>query len=568
MGGTQSLSKGFVDEFLSFDGPSKAKGLKDLIKLTPYQHQVEVLEYLKEILYKDVVASLPPELTQKVMSFLPFADVLSCLCVNRKWNEVISHREACWERFTLRLGLSRAALGDMLQQYGSVKALCIAGFKQSNRIRALAPATASVSKSPLACSYVYAGNGVLLMYREINGSAEVVVEKAKSHSSVVEVARIAVPSRSGRVKWAAASDRYLLWKQVDGKWIGCSTEEDDPELDQWDDEPAEEGFFSVAFCHRCHLVMMVADAEGDCEVWDAHVVKLRRGSATPRRMVYPVSLERVRPSGESVRRFCLGGRVTLVSEGNERDGTGFCAAHRVLLQVGNCVSVHRLKSVCTESYPLAVHSLMPDAILSKSLRVLTPSHHRDVGGELDDWPQDASDDNLLYTQPTCGAAFCMSRDRSRLGIVYRGCLHVWNLLTCEREACTSLAAPAVGTGNDERHPSWPSDVRCVALGAVYAVLASDASGLCAVVTTHGGEVVMEYRVGEVDRELNVVPEQVAALSSRFSFYGPLHEEWLSSFGCLYPDLWPVSVFFDWEDGLAKGVELKAVVATPACTNRT
>lgn len=559
MGGVQSLSKGFIDEFTSFDGPSKVKGVKDLIKLTPYQHQLEILEYLRELLYKDFIACLPPSLAQKIICCLPFVDVLSSLLVNKKWNEVITHHcDTYWERFSKRLGLCLNTRSEVLrQQYGTLKSLCIAGFKQNNMIRALVPATVSVSKSHLMYSYVYAGNGVLLKYREINGTAEILVEKAKSPSCVVQVARFIVPSRSGRVKWAAASDRYLLWKQVDGKWIGCSTEEDDPELDQWEDEPAGEGFFSIAFCHRCHLVAMVADAEGDCEVWDVHVVKLQRGAINPRRMVYPVSLEHMKPPGEATaRRFCLSGRITLVSECEARDSTGFCTTHRVLLQVGNCVAVHRLKSVSSQDYPVAVHAFLPDGRLSKPLGILTPYHHhpqdlnrQDRDSSADD-SDDCAQDNLFYTQPTCGAVLCMSHDRSLLGMVCRGTLHVWNLQTCEKEACTKLA--------------WQGhtpDMRCVAMGTVYAVLASDMCGVCAVVTTHGGQVIMEHSVGGPD----FVPEKVVA--SRFSFYAPLCEEWLSAVGHIYSDLWPLALFFDWKSG-SKEVEFKAVVGTPLCAQLT
>ena len=578
MGGVQSLSKGFVDEFTSFDGPSKVKGLKDLIKLTAYPQQLEVLEYLREILFKDFIACLPPNLAKKIICYLPYADILSCLLVNKKWNDVVTRCDAYWEWFSRRLGLCSLTFREnMVRQCGSLKALCVAGFKQCSRIRALVPATVSVSKGKPTCTYVYAGNGVLLKYREINGSAEVVVEKARSHTSLSQVASFLVSARSGRIKWAAASDRYLMWKQVDGKWIGCSTEEKGEGdlrrgLDQWDDEPAGEGFFSsIAFCHRCHLVTMMADAEGDCEVWDVHVVKLQRGALSSQRVVYPVSVGCFKQppaapgpggaaqdeSGPAVRRFCLGGKIMVVSECEERDGTGFCTTHLVLLQVGNCVAIHRLKSVSSEdNYPLAVHALQPEACLSKPICILSPHHHhRRHGGDESEGSGVESDgggrgqlDNLLYTQPTCcGAVFCMSHDRRLLGIVYGDSLHVWNLGTCEREVCTRL----VGY---EHH----SDTRCVALGAVYAVLASDVHGVCTIVTTHNGEVVLEYRVRE--QAQGFVPEQVA--SARFSFYAPLHEEWLSAFGCLYPDAWPLALFFDWEDGPIRGVEFKAILGSP------
>ena len=586
MGGVQSLSKGFVDEFTSFDGASKVKGLKDLIKLTPYPQQLEVLEYLGDILFKDFIACLPPNLAQKIICYLPFADILSCLLVNKKWNNLITHCDAYWEWFSRRLGLCSLTLReDMLLQYGSLRALCVAGFKQCNRIRALVPATVSVSKGNPTCTYVYAGNGLLLKYREINGSAEIVVEKARSHNTLSRVASFIVPSRSGRIKWAAASDHYLIWKQAGGKWSGCSTEEegeggrDSPrELDQWDDEPSGDGLFSsIALCHRCHLVSMMADAEGDCEVWDVHVIKLRRGAASSRRMVYPVSVgcvEQVDPAAGSrgraaesavVRRFCLGGRIMLASEGEERDGTGFCTTHRVLLQVGNCVAVHRLQSSLSseDAYPLAVHALLPDATLSKPICILTPYRHPQHthswnGGDANERDESGGSgtesdgggqlDNLFYTQPTCsGDVFCMSHDRRLLGIVYRGSLHVWNLGTCE------VGYRQVQLVSYEHH--W--DTRCVALGAVYAVLASDLHGVVTVVTTQSGEVVLGHRVR--GRAQGFVPEQVAP--ARFNFYGPLHEGWLSMLGHPITNDWPLALFFDWEDGVIRGVEFKAVVGT-------
>lgn len=534
-----SGASGLLEEFLGVSGESRAGVLIELVKACPYEQQLQFLELLQEHLHKDFIGLLPEHLVEKILTYLTVADAINCTQVCKQWKKVISACSAFWLQRARELGLSPQFIADQLKKATckGLKELCAIAVSHQRYIRSLSPHTMMLAKSPSSASvsYKYAGNAIALRYKELNGQAQVIVERIVSPHSLVEIAAFSVESFSGRIKWVCSSGNYILWKQVDGKWCGFDTTSLTSDLEQWIDEPVSLGFHSISYCHRCHLIAILSEAEDDIEVWDLQVVKLENGKSTVRKMVYPLPLERVQNSWEKKRHF-LGGDVKLLSETDKRDANGFCQSHKVLLQVDSKLVLHRLKAVPMTERLLLVHHLLPDARLSKPLHIFSPSACHE--------PLDIMDFQMSKGRPV----FCYSHDCSRVALLHESYLYVWLLSSRKRESCVDLL-----------HYNLPMDCKCVAVGSLYVVLASDSHGTCYVVVQGNGELLIHTASSAYFN-----PE--AQRSARFSFYAPISEEWLNTFQ--YSDFWPIALVFDYFNSVENPSveqELKALVGMPSRT---
>ena len=533
------MATGIREQFRGVSGETRPAVLMELVKVCPYEQQLHFLEQLQEYLHKDFIGLLPEQLVKKVLTYLSVGDAINCTMVCKKWKSVISACSAFWSQRARELGLSAQFISDQLKKPGckGLKELCASAVSHQRYIRLLSPHTMLLAKSASSASlsYNYAGNAVALRYKELDGQAQVFVERIVSAHSLVEIAAFSVNSFSGRIKWAASSGNYILWKQVDGKWCGFDTTSLTSDLEQWVDEPVSQGFHSITFCHSCHLIAILSEAEDDMEVWDLQVVQLANGKSTVRKMVYPLPLERVQGSWQKKRHF-LGGDVTLLSETEVKDANGFCQSHKVLLQVDSKLVLHRLTAVPAAERLLLVHHLLPDARLSKPLHVFSPA----VSSE----PMDFIDFQVSKGRPV----FCYSQDYSRAALLHESYLYIWLLSSLKQESRVDLL-----------HYGLPVDCKCVAVGSLYAILASDSHGTCYVVVLGNGELLMHTASSAYFN-----PD--AQRSIRFSFYPPISQDWLNGFQ--YSDFWPLALVFDYFNRVENPSvehELKALIGMPSRT---
>ena len=531
------MADSLVAEFSSMDGEGRVRALMALVKRCSYRQKLDFIEQLQKHMHRDFLAALPSTLSARIIGFLGFEDALVCLVVCKAWNKVVGDCTDYWAACAQKLGLTTRFLEESLPRYKGLKDVCASAMNHQRHVRSLAPRTIVVARSPAeeAHTYVYAGRGTALRYENVNSNAhsQIVIESMTTpHFTMVPVVSFSAVPFSSRIKWAGAANNYVLWKQVDGKWLGHDLTVGG-ELEEWIDEPLSQGFHSVTCCCKCRLVAILSEAEDDCEVWDLQVVKLVPDTASPRKMVYPLPLEKIQRRGMKKRHF-LGGDVTLLSEdAQQRDKNGFCLSHRVLLQVDDCISVHTLTAVTAKERMPLIHQLLPDAQLSKPLHILRPSR-------VDDDPLKALEGIGGLGPPV----FCISADSKRLGMVHESYLYVWNLETgYVEESCVDLLGLTL-----------PPDIKCIALGSLYAILASDTYGKYVVVQTGTGEICLAGGLAEDTFNPS------AHRSSRFKFYPPLRQEWLSTFE--YFDFWPLTLALDGfaqKDKSTRECELQSVV---------
>ena len=527
--GVVAMGSALSQEFNKLEQCDRVDALVGLVRECSYQQQLEFMEKFHGLMFKDFLVDLPKHLSHKIISHLTIDEACMCLLVSRRWNEIVGQCSSLWEMVAFDIGLSDAFINESMPKYKSLKDLCIAARGHQKYVCSLAVRSIPVAQCPTnpRCSYHYAGKGVTLQYEEANSHAQITVRKMGTLNDPVEITSCMTSAFNSRVKWAAASDTHLIWKQLNGKWNSCSIiEGTDGSVSQWDDEPVSQAFHSISICPTCHLVAIVSEAEDDCEVWDLQVVKLKPGKVAARKMVYPLPLEHIQMSGGKIRHF-LGGEVTLLPE--RRAKSGFCDTHRVLLQVDNTVAVHRLEAVAKTEPVLISHQLFPDIKLSKPLHIFNPTR---TTGHID----------ILSNSPSRGPSrFAVSCDFRHLGLFHENYLYMWSLTDYMEEVCGDLI-----------ELSLPRDTQCVAIGTLYAVLVSNSCGTCSVVGVKSGEVLTSGSLADITFNAS------AQGSCRFSFFPPLVESWLSSMH--YFESLPLAVVFDnssWSRSHSK--EFQAVV---------
>ena len=509
------MGSALSQEFDKIEPEHRVDSLVELVRQCTYQQKLEFVEKLNRLMYRDFLSELPLSLAHRVVSYLSIDEACTCLLVSRRWKEVVGGCTELWESMASDIGLTDTFKREGLAMHDNLKDLCIVARAHQKYVSSLAirGIPVAVCSSDQRCSYHYAGRGITLRYEEINSHAKITVEKVGIDDAPVQLALYTTPAFSSRVKWAAASETRLLWKQLSGKWNSCSVAEGaDGSIAQWDDEPVSQAFHSISICPMCHLVAIVSEAEDDCEVWDLQVVKLTPSKTAARKTVYPIPLKHIQKSEPKIRHF-LGGEVTLLSEQPPRSERGFCQAHRVLLQVDNTMAVYRLEAVSKTEPVLISHRLFPDVKLSTPLHIFNPTR---TTGQVD----------ALSNAPSQGPSkFVISSDYLRLGLLHENYLYTWSLTTCSEEACVDLI-----------ELNLPRDTQCIAIGSMYAILASNSRGTCSVVSVQSGEVFTSGVLSDISFNPSAQP------SSRFQFFPPLTEGWLSSLA--YFELLPVAMVFD------------------------
>lgn len=505
MGDTQSSPQitdigHLAKDFTELNSPTKIHALLEMVKICNHQEQCDFQEKLMTLLHKDFLTHLPADLAARVICHLSMADTVTCLLVSKSWYKFVAECTSYWTRKARELGMTEAFVASRLSPSGRrLHSLCMASQAHQTYLRTLTPRCYPITESPVGMGYYfhYAGNGVILRYEETAAQARVVIECMNTtHSSVVLASFDVVPFQ-GRIKWASASSDYVLWKQVNGRWCGCNTKGLVSELDVWEDEPMTHGSLSISFCSKCHVAAVLSQAEDDCEVWDLQVIKLYNdtsGSNALRKMVYPIPLDGHKQLSAN-KRYFLGGEMTLLPASLEVDSAGFCKYHSVLLQIDSSLAVHKLKMIEEADSSIMLSQLLPNSLLSKPLRVFSPK------------PLDMSLSLIELSGSKSQAYFCLSGDLERVAVLQDGYLYVWNLETFEEEHFLDLSPLEL-----------PPDSQVKAVGSVYTVVVSNSSGVCVVLLTGTGDVVLQASVA------------TDSIGKRdFVFYAPLNQDWLNGF---------------------------------------
>lgn len=107
----QQLQQGFhcwldrvATTFSSLSCEEQTVTLNQLIAKCGSEQLWHLQHKLPDFLYRDFVSLLPPELTEKILSYLPPADLLSCCQVSKLWKERVCGLQTLWLTQARRVG--------------------------------------------------------------------------------------------------------------------------------------------------------------------------------------------------------------------------------------------------------------------------------------------------------------------------------------------------------------------------------------------------------------------------------------------------------------------------------
>ena len=93
-----------VKQFSSLEPEQQTTTLNQLISCCGSQQLWHLQQKLPDFLYRDFITLLPPELTEKILSFLCPRDLLYCCSVSKLWRERIGSLQKLWQETARKVG--------------------------------------------------------------------------------------------------------------------------------------------------------------------------------------------------------------------------------------------------------------------------------------------------------------------------------------------------------------------------------------------------------------------------------------------------------------------------------
>merc|ERR1719228_2787094 len=101
-----------VETFSSLSCEEQTLTLNQLIAKCGSEQLWHLQHKLPDFLYRDFVSLLPPELTEKILSYLPPEGLLACCQVSRLWKERVGGLQTLWLTQAKRVGCNTTVRGE------------------------------------------------------------------------------------------------------------------------------------------------------------------------------------------------------------------------------------------------------------------------------------------------------------------------------------------------------------------------------------------------------------------------------------------------------------------------
>jgi len=126
--------EGVVKQFSSLSSEEQTVTLNQLISCCGSEQLWHLQQKLPDFLYRDFVSLLPPELTEKILSYLPASSLLSCCKVSKLWRDRVSGMQQLWLVQAKRVGCNTALQGPQEDSAGAPdwKLSCVEALRLRN----------------------------------------------------------------------------------------------------------------------------------------------------------------------------------------------------------------------------------------------------------------------------------------------------------------------------------------------------------------------------------------------------------------------------------------------------
>ena len=406
----------------------------------PHQKQLEVIQKLPTLIYRDFITSLPQPIPSLILSFLSFADVVRCLCVCSQWYSVIQSCHTYWQQKCISGGLTKSFIYKNVNKHHSLMHFSITVCCHIHQIEnAFTDDTAYLNLKQNGCYFV-------------NNFDEILVYKCNHFDRNVEFSYIPHEKQrlctfsfnlscSTTIVWAQLiKNNVILFANDSADWgtVFCNAvDEDVGNVQIWTDcEVVSPSYMKLAACSSCGLVVRVQrHLVAHRLIWEVQFLLLMANETSVIRWNKVINFRELEYDLKETDALFLQGLVVLPfteSETKTESGMGICLSHYLMMQINSAVVV----------YEYQINNKEMDGSLS-FIRALLPDDNR----------------NCFTTIAMSRNNFCISLNRDLVGIIHDLKLHIWDLPTGDVCICISLI-PFTNTGN----------FLCIAIGQLYSLI--------------------------------------------------------------------------------------------------
>lgn len=424
----------------------------------------------------DIVSALPPELVLLIISHLCLKDVTSCLLVCRMWYKVISNLGPYWQNMASNtLGLHSDLVLTSAPHYATRRDFYLAATKHRRILKASKlkcrriPVDVGTMGHELFTHCLYA-RGSMIVRTKLNAVGQgsiLLLERLGSSNPHTNVAApySLEPVHSfplhpiSKVAWAYTNGSHLFWVTRTGIW-NCYDVAEKRRLFCWWRCLLNEGY-GVAFscCDQCFLVVgihwtpVAVGANSTTTVYSIQVVDLGGMDKKPREF-HSMKTFTVCHSSHCVyvnhdSRYWI--REAAVLPQSEKKHEGLCQEHMLIVQCDCCMVIQKISMPdCKLSSPQCINCYSLQELESKR------SHLR-----------------------SHSSRFTLTSDKTKLGVILNGKLHVWKLAEPadnNQDSQSNISGnittlKLLTSGRLDDQPSSPNAIELVSLGHVYAIVA-------------------------------------------------------------------------------------------------
>lgn len=370
-----------------------------------HQEQLQLLEKLPTLIYRDFICCLPSLALCLVLKYLTISDVLICMKVCRKWYTTIQSCDPYWRWVCLSSGLTPPVIKDYLAQqcYSSKMHLGLTLQAYIHKMKQIfAHCTAYTHRT---------SDTVLKMAFEDNyGNNLACIQKSNEilfiyyNSANDQALKSFGLSEQYRIIWATRTKRYILFTTDSADWgqIHCC----DGQTQLWVDSEIVTPYAKLSACSLCGLIV---EAQQQPSIkspltWMMQFVLLEPTSIAVQRVTHYaqvkdlIALESDYVPIQSI-------ALLKKPDSHTNNSMGFCLEHYLLIKLGGGVIMF--------TYQQSRNSRSENDLSSdiQFISIFAP------GGEV----------NHLNSLISLGDKFRLSCDGILLALIHSNILYVWNI---------------------------------------------------------------------------------------------------------------------------------------------
>ena len=352
-----------LSSFPAVDSATKVRVICGLAESCSLQELKAVHQEITNLLKRDFLSLLPPELTCRIISYLCVADVVNCLLVTKQWNYVVTMCSPFWRKYCEKRGFSGLVLARQASRFPTLKDLAFSYLKFHNICERFRSSVTVDRDMGLVVHCISAKKDAvdgLELTCIVQGCDQITLRGFKIEDSQArEVASLPIVSHQCNVIWCSLTTNHTLVYTSDAQWIRMTRSNSDWQITgSWADAIYSAVFFRFAVCPKCALIM-VAGANSVNSDWSVRLIRLSSDDETA--ITEKILRFAFLPNSE----WCRIKKIALLPGSDSTClNPGCCGSHKVIFQLAAGITLYTLDEADTFTFSGPVWNTSIDSFRS------------------------------------------------------------------------------------------------------------------------------------------------------------------------------------------------------------